>query len=129
MLIYQIHIGLTAGVPVNRGCLLLLGTRSHAPLVFAEVRASPIFSIDFFHLPDLHTDFDCGYSIHLTGHSDFDCGFFRFPNLHTPNLTVEFCALNGAHGGCNRSTGGAYSLTPDPTSGFSRGLCLLNVLD
>jgi hypothetical protein len=31
---------------------------------------------------------------------------------------------NRTHGGCDRSTGDAYSsMTPDPTSGFSRGPC------
>jgi hypothetical protein len=82
-----------------------------------------------FLLPDLNTDLDCGYSVYLTGHTDFDCGLFRLPDLDTPILTIEFCALNGAHGGCDRSTGDAYSLTPDPASGFSRGPCLLNFLD
>ena len=81
------------------------------------------FYCGLFHLSDLDTDLDCRYSVYLTGHTDFDCGLFRFPDLDTPILTIEFCALNGAHSGCDRSTGDAYSLTPDPTSGFSRNTC------
>jgi hypothetical protein len=91
----------------------------------------PNFFCGLFHLPDLDMDLDCWYmySVYLTGHIDFDCGLLRLPDLDTSILTIEFCALNGAHGGCDRSTGDAYSLTPDPTSGFSRGPCLLNFLD
>jgi hypothetical protein len=70
-----------------------------------------------FHLPDLDTDFDCGYSVYLTGNTDFDRGLFRFPDLNTQILTIGILRLNEAHGGCDRSTGDAYSLTPDPTSG------------
>jgi hypothetical protein len=82
-----------------------------------------------FHLPDLDTDLDCGYSVYLTRHTDFDSGLFRFPDVDTSILTIEFYAINGAHGGCDQSTGDAYSLTPDPTSGFSRGACLPNLTD
>ena len=67
------------------------------------------FYCGLFHLSDLDTDLDCRYSVYLTGHTDFDCGLFRFPDLDTPILTIEFCALNGAHSGCDRSTG---MLTP-----------------
>jgi hypothetical protein len=87
------------------------------------------FYCGLFHLLDLDIDLDCRYSVYLTGHTDFDCGLFRFPDIDTPILSIEFYVLNGAHGGCDRSTRDAYSLTPDPTSGFSRGPCLLNFLD
>jgi hypothetical protein len=89
----------------------------------------PDFYSRLFHLPDLDTDLDCGYSVYLSGHTDFDRGFSRLPDLDTPILTIEFCTLNVTHGGCDRSTGDAYSLTPDSTSGFSRGPCLHNFLD
>jgi hypothetical protein len=42
---------------------------------------------------------------------------------------ILICALNRVYGRCERSTGDAYSLTPDPTSGFSKGPCLLNFLN
>jgi hypothetical protein len=61
----------------------------------------PDFYCGLFHLPDKDTDLDCEYSIYLTGHTGFHCGLFRFPDLDTPILTIEFCALNGAHGGCD----------------------------
>jgi hypothetical protein len=74
---------------------------------------NPDFYCGLFHLLDLDTHLDSRYSVYFNGHNDFDCGLFRFPDLDTPILTIEFCALNGAHGGCDRSTGDAYSLTPD----------------
>jgi hypothetical protein len=89
----------------------------------------PDFYCGLLHLPDLDTDLECRYSVYLTRHTDLDCGLFRFPDLDTPILTIEFFVSNGAYGGCVRSTGDAYSLTPDPTSGLSRGPCLLNFLD
>jgi hypothetical protein len=92
-------------------------------------KCKPDFYCGLFHLSDLDTDLNCRYSVYLTGHTDFDCGLFRLPDLDTPILTIEFCALYGTHGGCNRSTGDAYSLIFDPTSGFSRGPCLLNFLN
>jgi hypothetical protein len=89
----------------------------------------PDFYCGAFHLSDLDTDLDCRYSVYFTGHTDFDCGLFCLHDLDTLILTIEFCALKGAHGGYDRSTGDDYSLTPDPTSGFSRGLCLLNLYE
>jgi hypothetical protein len=41
-----------------------------------------------FHLPNLDTGLDCGFSVLLTGYTDFDCGFFRFSDLDTPILTM-----------------------------------------
>jgi hypothetical protein len=44
--------------------------------------------------------------------------------LHTLILTMIRAVYLMAHGGCDRSTGDAYSLVaPDPTSSVSRGLC------
>ena len=88
----------------------------------------PDFYCGLFHSPDLDTDLDCRYSVYLTGHTDFDCGLFHFPD-DTSILTIEFCSLNGAHSRCDQSTGDAYSLTPDPTSGFFRGACLTKLRD
>jgi hypothetical protein len=51
------------------------------------------FYCELFHLPDLDTELDCGYSVYLTGHTGFDCGLFRFPNLDTPILTFEISRL------------------------------------
>ena len=48
----------------------------------------PDFYCGLFHLPDLDTDLDCGYSVYLNGHTDFDCGLFRFPDVDTPILTT-----------------------------------------
>ena len=64
----------------------------------------PDFYCGLFHLHDLDTDLDCGYSIYL-----ILTGLFRFPDEDTSNLTIEFCALNGAYGGCDQLTGDAYS--------------------
>jgi hypothetical protein len=63
------------------------------------------FYCGLFHLPDLDTDLDCGYSVFLTGQTDFDYGVFRFPDVDTPILTIEFCALNGAMAGVTSRQG------------------------
>jgi hypothetical protein len=125
MLMYQIQIGLTAGVTCQERMLTPPRHLTPYTSIICRGPCKPDFYCGLFHLPDLDTDLDCGYSIYLTGHTDFDCGLFRFPDLYTPILTIEF----GAYGECNQSTGDAYSLTPDPTSGFSGGPCLLNFLD
>jgi hypothetical protein len=123
VLIYQIHIELTAGVTCQQR--MLTPPRHLTPYTSGICRGpcKPDFYCGLFHLPDLDTDLDCGYSVYLTRHIDFDCGF-RFPDVDTPILTVEFCPLNGTHGGCDRSTGDAYSLTFDPTSCFPRDMCM-----
>ena len=129
MLIYQIHIRLAVGVTCQQR---MLTPPRHLTQYTFGICWGPCkldFFCGLFHLFDLDTDLNCRYSVYLTGHTDFDCELFRFPDLDTPILTIEFCALNGAHSGCDRSTGDAYSLTPYPTSGFSRGTCLLNILD
>jgi hypothetical protein len=108
MLIYQIHIGLTAGVTCQQR---MLTPPKHLTPYISIIWGGPCksgFYSGLFHLPDLDTDLDCGYSVYLSGHTDFDCGLSRFPDLDTPMLTVEFCAINGALGGCDRSTGDAY---------------------
>jgi hypothetical protein len=89
MLTYQIHLGLKVVWPVNRGCLLLLGTWPHTPLLFADP-CKPDFYCGLYHLHDLDTDLHCRYSVYLTGHTDFDCGLSRFPDLDTPSLTTEW---------------------------------------
>jgi hypothetical protein len=47
---------------------------------------------------------------------------FRLPNLDTLILTTDFYVWYGAHGGCDRSAGDAYSsMSPDPISDVFRG--------
>jgi hypothetical protein len=124
MLIYEIHIRFTAGVTCQQR--MLTPPRRLTPYTSGNCRGpcKPDFYCGLFHLPYL--DLDCGYSVYLNGHTDFDCKLFRFPDLDTPILTIQFCALNGAHGGCDWSTGDAYFLTPDPTFRFSR-VCVCSI--
>jgi hypothetical protein len=97
MLRYQIHIGLTAGVTCQHR--MLTQPRHLTPYTYIICRGpcKPDLYCGLFHLPDLDTDLDCGCSVYLTEHTDFDCGLFHFPDLDTPILTIECCALNGAH--------------------------------
>jgi hypothetical protein len=82
----------------------------------------PDFHCGLFHLPDLCTDFDSGFSVYLAWLTDFDCWLFRLPNFDTLNLTTDI--WNGAHGGCDRSAEDAYSfVAPDSTFAFVEGPC------
>jgi hypothetical protein len=64
------------------------------------------------------------FSVNLTRLTDFDSGLFRLPNLDTLILTTDFCVWYGAHSGCDRSAGDAYSsMAPDPTSDIFGGPC------
>jgi hypothetical protein len=98
MLIYQIHIGLTAAVTCQQR--MLTPPRHLTPYTSGICRGpcKADFCCGLFHLPDLDTDLDCGYSVYLTGHTDFDCGLFRFPDLrHTDfDYWILNCAFNGA---------------------------------
>jgi hypothetical protein len=59
------------------------------PLVFPGGLCKPNVYCGLFYLPDLDTDFNCKFSVYLTGHTDFDCRLFYLPDLDTPNLTTE----------------------------------------
>jgi hypothetical protein len=65
-------MGLTAGV-TGRQEMLTPPRHLIPPLVFPGVRVSLIFYSECFLLSDLDTDFDCRFSVLLTGRTVFDC--------------------------------------------------------
>jgi hypothetical protein len=80
------------------------------PLVFPGVRVtSLIFTVSWIakFTWSVHWFWLRISSVYLIWRTDFDCVFFRLPNLDT--LTNGLRIWNGAHGGCDRSTG---MLTP-----------------
>jgi hypothetical protein len=86
----------------------------------------PDFQCGLFHVPNLDTDFDCGFFLFTWLYSmTFDCGLFRLPNLDTLNLTAYVWIWNKAHGRFNRLEGDQVqsSAEPDPTFAFVGGLC------
>jgi hypothetical protein len=105
--------------PVDRGCLLLLGTWSHLWSFHGSVEAWYFLYYGFFHLLDLDTDLDCGFllSVYPTWRNDFDSRLLSLANLDTLILTNDFCVSNETHGVYHRLTGDAYS------SGISGGPC------
>jgi hypothetical protein len=85
----------------------------------------PDFHCILSHVPDLDTDFYCGFF-----HSpDWTCRFwprnvpFRSPTVDT-DFDYWYHIWNGARGGCDWSAGDAHSsAVPDPTFTFVGGLC------
>jgi hypothetical protein len=132
-LIYEIHIGFTAGVTCQQRMSTEDAYSSYAPdpIHLWYLQRSVQARVLLWIVPFTWPRYSFGLRIFrlLDWHTDSDCVLIRFPDLDTSILTIEFFVSNGAHGGCVRSTGDAYSLTSDPTSGFSRGPCLLNFLD
>jgi hypothetical protein len=80
----------------------------------------PQFYYGLFHCLKWALILIADFSVCLTRRTDFDSRLFRLPNLDTLILTFD----NGAHGGCDRSTGDSYSsMAPDPTSDIFKGPC------
>jgi hypothetical protein len=84
----------------------------------------PEFCCGLFHYLNWTQILTAEFSVYLTSCTDFDSWLFRFPNLDTLILNTDFNVWYVAHGGCDRSTGDAYSsMAPNPTSVIFRGLC------
>jgi hypothetical protein len=84
----------------------------------------PDFDCELFHYLNWTLILTADFSVYLTRRTDFDSGLFRLPDLDTLILTTDFYVKYGAHGGCDRSAGDAYSsMAPDPTSDIFRGPC------
>ena len=86
------------------------------------------FYCKLFHLSDLDTDLDCRYSVYLTGHTDFD---WVVPFPWSRHTYFDYWILRLKWGTQRVWPIDRGYLLPDtyPTSGFSRGTCLLNFLD
>jgi hypothetical protein len=82
-------------------------------LGFSGERCGPWASCcELFHLPDLETDF----SVNLTGRTNFDCGCSVYVIWTQDIDCIVLILAFGAHGGCDQSTGDAYSSkASDPT--------------
>jgi hypothetical protein len=112
-LLCNMEIGLRAGVTGQQGMLTPL-RHLIPPLVFPVVCVSLILT-GLFHYLIWVLICTSDFSIYLAGLIDYDCRLFHSPNLDTLNLTTGI--WNGAHDGCDRSAGDAYSSrAPDPTS-------------